>query len=390
MKKRTRVAHPREVAVPPDNRPLVAPIYQSVKFTFDDVEQTIAHFTRQRPGFYYSRVSNPTLRQLEQLLAELQERDGCLLMGSGVAAIAAPVIALCSAGDHVVHFAELYQPTQKLVGRLLRRYGVASTMLSIDDVEGLERVLAATPTRLVVFESPTNPVLKVADLERITSLARQHGALTLLDNTLGGFHNHGRYDIDLFAHSLTKYASGHGDVMGGAIIGSAALIEALRDDAAILGATLDPHAAFLVLRGMKTYFLRRDAQCHGAQRIAEFLAGHPAVERVRYPGLPADPSHALARKQMSDFGTIVTLDLRGGIAAGTRLAEALELFAIAASLGSAESLVLPPALQQPRGLNAEQRGWSGIGPGTVRLSIGLEDVDDLLADLDSALNASQD
>ena len=388
MKKRTRVAHPREVAVPPDNRPLVAPIYQSVKFTFDDVEQTLAHFTRRREGFYYSRVSNPTLRQLEQLLAELQERDSCLLMGSGVAAIAAPVVALCKAGDHVIHFAELYQPTQKLVGRLLKRYGVTSTMLSIDDVDGLERVLAATPTRLVVFESPTNPVLKVANVERITGLARKHGALTLLDNTLAGFHNHGRYEVDLFAHSLTKYASGHGDVMGGAIIGSATLIDGLRDDVAILGPTLDPHAAFLLLRGMKTYFLRRDAQCHGAQRIAEFLAGHPAVERVRFPGLPGDPGHALARKQMSDFGTIVTLDLRGGIAAGTRLAEALELFAIAASLGSAESLVLPPALQQPRGLTGEQRRWADVGPGTVRLSIGLEDPDDLIADLDTALKAS--
>ena len=388
MKKRTRVAHPREVAVPPDNRPLVAPIYQSVKFTFDDVEQTLAHFTRRREGFYYSRVSNPTLRQLEQLLAELQERDSCLLMGSGVAAIAAPVVALCKTGDHVIHFAELYQPTQKLVGRLLKRYGVTSTMLSIDDVDGLERVLAATPTRLVVFESPTNPVLKVANLERITGLARKHGALTLLDNTLAGFHNHGRYEVDLFAHSLTKYASGHGDVMGGAIIGSATLIDGLRDDVAILGPTLDPHAAFLLLRGMKTYFLRRDAQCHGAQRIAEFLAGHPAVERVRFPGLPGDPGHALARKQMSDFGTIVTLDLRGGIAAGTRLAEALELFAIAASLGSAESLVLPPALQQPRGLTGEQRRWADVGPGTVRLSIGLEDPDDLIADLDTALKAS--
>ena len=388
MKKRTRVAHPREVAVPPDNRPLVAPIYQSVKFTFDDVEQTLAHFTRRREGFYYSRVSNPTLRQLEQLLAELQERDSCLLMGSGVAAIAAPVVALCKTGDHVIHFAELYQPTQKLVGRLLKRYGVTSTMLSIDDVDGLERVLAATPTRLVVFESPTNPVLKVANVERITGLARKHGALTLLDNTLAGFHNHGRYEVDLFAHSLTKYASGHGDVMGGAIIGSATLIDGLRDDVAILGPTLDPHAAFLLLRGMKTYFLRRDAQCHGAQRIAEFLAGHPAVERVRFPGLPGDPGHALARKQMSDFGTIVTLDLRGGIAAGTRLAEALELFAIAASLGSAESLVLPPALQQPRGLTGEQRRWADVGPGTVRLSIGLEDPDDLIADLDTALKAS--
>jgi cystathionine beta-lyase/cystathionine gamma-synthase len=382
---RTLVTHPPEVELPPGNRPLVAPIYQSVKFTFDDVGDTLEHFQRRREGFYYSRVSNPTLRQLEGVLARLQGRDGCLLTGSGIAAIAVPLLALCKAGDHVVCFAEQYQPTQKLVGRLLRRYGVSSTMLSIDDVEALERVLAGTPTRVVVFESPTNPVLKVADLERITALARRHAALTLLDNTLAGFHNHGQYDVDLYAHSLTKYASGHGDVMAGAIIGRADLVSSLRDDAAVLGATLDPHAAFLVLRGMKTYFVRRDAQCRTAQRVAEFLAAHPAVERVRYPGLPDDPGHGLARRQMHDFGTIVTFDIAGGEAAGTRFAEALELFAIAASLGSTESLVLPPALQQPRGLTAEQRRWTGIGPGTVRLSLGLEDTDDLLSDLATAL-----
>jgi cystathionine beta-lyase/cystathionine gamma-synthase len=382
---RTLVTHPPEVMLPPGNRPLVAPIYQSVKFTFDDVGETLAHFQRRHGGFFYSRVSNPTLRQLEGVLARLQGRDGCLLTGSGIAAIAVPLIALCRAGDHVVYFAEQYQPTQKLVGRLLKRYGVAGTMLSITDLDALERVLATTPTRVVVFESPTNPVLKVADLERITALARRHGALTLLDNTLAGFHNHGQHDVDLYSHSLTKYASGHGDVMGGAIIGEPKLIDSLRDDANILGATLDPHAAFLVLRGMKTYFLRWEAQCRTAQRVAEFLARHAAVERVRYPGLPDDPGHALARRQMRDFGTLVTFDIAGGEAAGTRFAEALNLFAIAASLGSTESLVMPPALQQPRGLTAEQRRWSDIGPGTVRLSLGLEDADDLLADLSAAL-----
>ena len=388
---RTLVTHPPEVTLPPGNRPLVAPIYQSVKFTFDDVGDTLAHFQRRHEGYFYSRVSNPTLRQLEGMLAGLQGRDGCLLTGSGIAAIAAPLIALCRAGDHVVYFAEQYQPTQKLVGRLLKRFGVAGTMLSITDLDAIERVLAGTPTRVVVFESPTNPVLKVADVERLTALARRHGALTLLDNTLAGFHNHGQYDVDLFAHSLTKYASGHGDVMGGAIIGQAKLVDSLRDDVAILGATLDPHAAFLVLRGMKTYFLRWEAQCRTAQRVAEFLVRQPNVERVRYPGLPEDAGHALACRQMRDFGTLVTFDISGGEAAGTRFAEALDLFAIAASLGSTESLVLPPALQQPRGLTAEQRRWSDIGPGTVRLSLGLEDPDDLLADLAAGLRkASND
>ena len=222
-------------------------------------------------------------------------------------------------------------------------------MLSIDDLEGLERVLAATPTRLVVLESPTNPVLKIVDLERATSIARRHGALTLLDNTLAGFHNHGQFDVDLFAHSLTKYASGHGDVMGGAIIGRAELIDAMRDDIGILGPTLDPHAAFLLQRGMKTYFVRWEAQCRNALAVAEHLARHPRVQRVRYPGLAQDPYAALASRQMHDFGTIVTFDIEGGLAAGSRFCEALQLFAITASLGSTESLAVPPALQQPRG-----------------------------------------
>ncbi len=385
MRKRTRVTHLPEVPVPPDNRPLVAPIYQSVKFTFDDVAETQDYGARRRGGFYYSRLSNPTLRQLELVLAELQGRDGCLLTGSGVAAISMTLLSLLKAGDHVVYFAETYTPTRVVLRKLLGRYGVTSTMLSVADLESLERTLASTPTRLVVFESPTNPVLKIADLKRITSLARAHGALTLLDNTLAGLHNHGQYDVDLFAHSLTKYASGHGDVMGGAVIARRELIESLRDDFTNLGPTLDPHAAFLVLRGVKTYFVRWDAQCRNALRVAEFLQSHPAVAKVRYPGLPDDPGHRLAASQMDGFGTLVTFDLKAGLEAGTKFAEALQLFALTASLGSTESLVVAPAMQQPRGFTPEQLAWSDIGPGTVRLSIGIEDPDDLVDDLRQAL-----
>ena len=388
MKKRTRVTHLPEVVVPADDRPLVAPIYQSVKFSFDDVAETRRYWSGQRAGFYYSRVSNPTLRQLELALAELQDRDACLLTGSGVAAIAMALIGLLKSGDHVVYFAELYPPTRVLVGRLLARYGVASTLLSVDDAAGLERTLGSVPTRLVVFESPSNPALKVADIARVTAAARRHGALTLLDNTLGGLHNHGLYDVDLFVHSLTKYASGHGDVMGGAIIGRRELLETLREDATNIGPTLDPHAAYLILRGLKTYFLRWDAQCRNALRVAEYLAGRPEVSRVRYPGLAADPGHALAARQMDGFGTLVTFDLAGGLEQGSRFAEALELFSIAASLGSTESLVVPPALQQPRGMGDEQRAWTDINVGTVRLSIGIEDGDDLLDDLRQALERS--
>jgi cystathionine beta-lyase/cystathionine gamma-synthase len=388
MKPRTRVIHLPDVQVPPDDRALVAPIYQSVKFSFDDVSETKRFWAGKRDGYYYSRVSNPTLRQLEIALADLQGRDACLLTGSGAAAIAVSLLSLLEAGDHVVYFAELYGPTRALLARLLRRYGVASTMLSIEDLEGLERVLGATPTRLVVFESPTNPAVKVADVARVTALARTHGALTLLDNTLAGLHNHGGQDVDVFVHSLTKFASGHGDVMGGAVIARSELVDRMREDAVILGPTLDPHAAFLILRGLRTYFLRWDAHCANALRVAGFLASRPEVAQVRYPGLQDDAGHALAARQMDGFGAIVTFDLAAGTEAGTRFAEALQLFSIAASLGSTESLVVAPAMQQPRRMNAEQAAWTGIGPGTVRLSVGIEDADDLVEDLRQALERS--
>lgn len=388
MKKPSDVNHPPEVPVAADNRPLVAPIYQSVKFEFPDVDETQRALRGERPGFFYSRSSNPTTRQLEKTLAAMQDREEALVCGSGVAAIAQALIALTQSGDHVLCFVETYGPTRALIRRTLSRFGVKHTMLSIEDDEGIERVLATTPTKLVIFESPTNPVTKIADIGHITRAARKHGALTVMDNTLAGPHQHGDTDVDIFVHSLTKYAAGHGDVLGGAIIASSALIKRLRPESVLLGAALDPHAAWLVQRGLKTYFLRYDAAAASAQRVAEYLAQQDSVSRVHYPGLPQHPRHELARKQMRSFGSIVTFDLRAGAAAGDRFADALQLFAIAASMGSTESLVIPPALMGPRDLPPELEQLSGIAPGTVRLSIGLEDPEDLLADVASALAAA--
>jgi cystathionine beta-lyase/cystathionine gamma-synthase len=387
MKPPTHVNHPPAVDVPSDNRPLVAPIYQSVKFTFDSVAESERESRGQRDGFQYSRVTNPTLRQLELTLAQLQGRDGCLLTASGVAAANLAMLSLCKQGDHVIMFAEMYQPTRYMIRRVLARYGIAHTMLSIEDVEGVERTLAQQATRLIMFESPTNPVLKIASLERLTATARAHGALTLLDNTFAGFHNHGQFDIDIYAHSLTKFASGHGDVMGGAVIARSELIEALRTDFVIFGSTLDPHTAFLIQRGMKTYPLRYERQCRNALQVATFLETQPQVARVSYPGLRSHPQHELAARQMHDFGGMVTLEMReDGMA--ERFSEALQLFSISASLGSTESLVYPGRLIYPRDLSAAERSWAGISERTVRLSIGIEDGDDLLADLQQALAIS--
>lgn len=388
MKKETRVNHPPAVEVPPDNRPIVAPIYQSVKFEFENVEETLRSFRGERAGFFYARASNPTTRQLELLLAELQGRDDCLVTASGVNAIAQTLIALSKRGDHIVCFVETYKPTLYLIRRLLGRFGVTHTLLSIEDVQAVERVLASQPTRMVFFESPTNPVTKIADIPTLTRLARARGALTVMDNTFAGFHQHGEYDIDVFIHSLTKYASGTGDVMGGAVIAGAELIRGMRADFGALGAALDPHAAFLIQRGLKTYFVRYREQSASAMRIAELLASHSAVAKVHYPGLPGHPQHELARAQMRDFGTIVSFDLRGGAETGRRFAESLKLFALAASLGATESLVVAPQMMGGRDLTPEQLRLSGITEGTVRLSIGLEHPDDLLEDVRQALETA--
>ncbi len=384
MKPRTFVNHPPQVRVPEDNRALVAPIYQSVKFTFDDVEESQRQSRGERDGYQYSRVSNPTLRQLELTLAQLQGRDACLLTASGVAAVTITMMALCSQGDHVVLFAESYQPSRLAVRRLLSRYGVRHTLLSIEHLDKLEEVLRATPTRLVLFESPTNPVLKVADIERITSLARTHGALTVLDNTFAGFHNHGQFDIDVFVHSLTKYASGHGDVMGGAVIARRELIDGMKGDFIVHGSALDPHTAFLIQRGLKTYFLRYDRQCASADAVARFLESHPAVEAVRYPGLASHPQHTLATHQMHDMGTIVTFELKAAQQPQS-FANALKLFTLAASVGSTESLIQPGQLMMPRDLNAIEREWAAVTAHTMRLSCGIEDEQDLIEDLEQAL-----
>lgn len=385
MDRFTRLNHPPEVPLPADNRPVVAPIHRSVKFEFETVEETVRNWRGARPGFNYLRSANPTTRQLELTLAQLQQRADALACASGVGVVADTLLSLTKQGDHILSFVELYGPTRHLVRRTLGKFGVTHTLLSITDLDGIERVLATTPTRLVVFESPTNPMNRIADIAAITELARRHGALTVMDNTVAGPHQHGQFDVDVFLHSLTKFASGHGDVMGGAVIANAELIAQMRPDFNVLGAALDPQAAFLIQRGLKTYTLRYREHSRSAQTVAEFLDAHPAVSAVHYPGLSTHPGHALARAQMSDFGSVVTFDLRAGAEAGRQFAEALELFAMAASFGATDSLVLPSQLLVGRDLDAEQQRLAGIGAGTVRLSIGLESIEDLLADLAQAL-----
>ena len=385
MKDETRVNHPPAIELPDDNHPLNLPIFQNVKWETDTVAEAERVARGERPGFFYSRLANPSVRQLELLLAQLQKRDDCVATASGVNALTQTLIGLTRAGDHVIFFTEGYGPTRQIIRKMLSRFGISHSMRSIDDLEGLERELKSRRTRLVWFESPTNPVNKIADIASITRLARAHGALTVLDNTAAGFHQHGEFDVDIFVHSLTKYATGAGDVMGGAVIARQELIESLRSDFRLFGAHLDALSASLMVRGLKTYFVRYRTQSTNALAVAEFLEGHPACTRVRYPGLASHPKAALARQQMREFGSVICFDLVAGYEAGRRFTEALQWFARTPSFGSTESLAMPPQMMQPKDLSPEELAISEIGPGTVRLSIGLEDLADLQADLTQAL-----
>jgi cystathionine beta-lyase/cystathionine gamma-synthase len=389
MKRETRVQHPPHVEVPADNRPLNAPIQQNVKWDTPSIAEAQRIARGERPGFFYSRLSNPGTRQLEMLLAGLQGREDCLTCASGVSAIAQLLLAMTRSGDHVVFFIEGYGPTRQLLRGMLARFGVSHSMLSIEDHAGLAAVLAARPTRLVFFESPTTPAGKIADIAAICALAHAHGALAVMDNTQAGVHQHGDYPVDVFVHSLTKFATGAGDVMGGAIIADRAVLDPLRHDLLLFGAPVDPLTASLMVRGFKTYFLRYQQQSAAATELACLLEAHPACARVMHPALDSHPQAALARAQMREPGCVITFSMREGAEAGRRFAEALQWFARTPSYGSTESLVMAPQFLQPRDLTVEERALSGIDDGTVRLSIGLEDVEDLRADLLQALQAAE-
>jgi cystathionine beta-lyase/cystathionine gamma-synthase len=384
MKKQTRVTHPKAVELLGGNDPVVPPVHRSVKFTYPSIAESLTAEAKEH-GFDYTRDSNPTTRELELLAAEMQDRDDAITTGTGMAAIWLGLLGNLEAGDRVVIFVESYRPNRIAVRRFLPKLGLNFTMLSVHDLAGIEQAFAQEDTKLVLFEAPTNPMLQVPDLAAITALAKRHDVITVLDNTFAGLHNHGRYDIDYFVHSLTKYANGHGDVMGGIVIGERKRIRAIKPLAVNMGAVLDPGVAALISRGLKTYYLRYERHSANALAVAEHLTKRKEVAKVFYPGLTADPGHELARKQMADFGGVLAFELDAEKERTWAFIDALELFTTTASLGSTESLVCPVKLYLGSDLSAEEHARAQIKDGTVRLAVGIEDVDDLVADLDQAL-----
>jgi cystathionine beta-lyase/cystathionine gamma-synthase len=384
MKKESRVTHPPEVKLPDGNRPLVGPVYRSVKFTYPSIEASLSAEAKEH-GFDYTRDSNPTTRQLELLAAQLQDRDDAIAVASGMAAIWLGVLGNLAAGDRVVIFVESYRPNRVMVRRFLPRLGIEFTMLSLHDHDAIEEAFAQGDTKLVLFEAPTNPMLQVPDIQAVVTLAKRYDVVTVLDNTFAGLHNHGKFEIDYFVHSLTKYAGGHGDALGGIVIGDKRRIKALRPHAVNMGATLDPGVSFLMSRGLKTYYLRYGQHSANALAIAEFLSQRREVEKVFYPGLPSDPGHALASRQMTDFGGVLSFDLRADKDQTWAFIDALQLFATTASLGSTDSLVAPVKLYLGMDLTSEEQEQAQIKDSTVRLAVGIEHIDDLIADLTQAL-----
>jgi cystathionine beta-lyase/cystathionine gamma-synthase len=387
MKKETRVTHQPEVKLPEGNQSLIGPVYRSVKFTFPTIADSLNAEARAS-GFEYTRDSNPTTRQLELLCAELQDRDDAIAVGTGMASIWLALLGNLTAGDRLVIFVESYRPTRVAARKFLPRYGIGFEMVSLHDGAALEAALAKPDTKAILFESPTNPMLQIPDIEAILGLAKTHGVVTILDNTFAGLHNHGQYDVDFFVHSLTKFAGGHGDVMGGAVIASADRIRSLKPLAVNMGATLDPGAAYEILRGLRTYYLRYERHCRNARALADYLETRDEVSRVLYPGLKTHPGHALAARQMHDFGGVVAFSLRdAGRDRTFAFIDALELHVTASSLGSTDSLAAPVQLYFASDLSEEERSAAQIDESMVRLAVGIEHIDDLIADLAQALDA---
>jgi cystathionine beta-lyase/cystathionine gamma-synthase len=366
---------------------LATPIVQTSTFAFGSSEELRRCLAGDDELYLYTRYANPTLRDLEERLAALEQAEAALALASGMAAMTSAVFSLVEAGDEVLGSASLYGGTARLLVETLPRFGLRSRLLPLSDLSRLDRV-ADAKSRVLILESPTNPALEIVDLAAVSAAAHARGLCVVVDNTFATPYLQRPLALgaDLVMHSLTKSLAGHSDIIGGALMGSRQRIDAARATMKVFGGCMDPHAAFLALRGVKTLHLRVERQCANALALALRLEGHPAVRRVLYPGLPSHPGHAVAARQMSGFGGIVTLVLAGGLPAAERFYDRLALVARAASLGGVESLASLPVHTSHYGLSEEQLREAGVDPGMVRLSLGVEDSADLVADVEHALS----
>jgi methionine-gamma-lyase len=379
----TRAVHG---AAEPATGPITTPIVQSSTFAFASAEEMRRYLEGDDELFLYTRYANPTLQALETALAGLEGGEAALVFASGMAAITTGILSLLEPGDEVLASSALYGGTTRFVRELLPRMGFGGRIIPTSGLARLEAVVGPK-SRVLVVESPTNPSLDIVDIQALCADAHDHGLRVIVDNTFATpcLQRPLSLGADLVMHSLTKALAGHADVMGGALVGPHAAIEGARGWLKVLGGCMDPHPAFLALRGLKTVHLRVARQCENAMALAEALRGHAKLSAVRYPGLPSHPGHDVARRQMSGFGGIVTFVVKGGLPAAEKVYDGLTLVRRAASLGGVESLCSLPVHTSHHGYSPDQLAMAGVDPGMMRLSLGVEDAADVIADVEQAL-----
>jgi O-acetylhomoserine/O-acetylserine sulfhydrylase-like pyridoxal-dependent enzyme len=384
----TRAVHAWRVTEPVDQEPASVPIYQSATFSFDDIETFAAvGKTKISGGYLYTRWANPTTDALARAVSTLEGSEAAACYASGMGTIHVTLSSLARAGDHVVSASQIYGGTHRLLSEVLPRAGIEVSFVDVSDHAAIESAFRDT-TRALYCETIGNPTLPVADLEALAEIAHRHGALLVVDATFTTPYllralAHG---ADLVIHSATKYLGGHSDVTGGVVAGSHELVARIRHLGIDLGATLSPFDSWLILRGVQTLGLRMERICESALALASFLEEHPRVERVVYPGLATHPQHELARKLFGDrYGGMVAFEVEGGSPAGRSVLERVRVASAAASLGGTKTLIVHPASVTHTQLSAEQLRAAGISEGMMRVSVGIEDVEDIIDDLDRAL-----
>ncbi len=387
----TKSVHAGEARAKPYGS-LTTPIIQTSTYTFEDTASLIEHMRRKEQGLdpvrgEYGRYGNPTQEAVEHKIAALDGAEAALALASGMAALTSTLLTFLESGDHVILTEDCYRRSRQFCIEFVAKFGVSCTLVPLGDYEALEAAVKPN-TRILVSETPTNPYLRVADLPRLAALSEEHGLITVVDTTFGTPCNVRPIEqgIDLVLHSATKYLGGHNDLLAGVIVGSAEHIAAVRETAALLGPVADPHTLYLLNRGLKTLSLRMTRHNENGQRIAEFLEEHPAIRRVWYPGLPSHPDHDLARRQMSGFGGVISFEVDSDLEGTGRFIDALRIPYMGPSLGGVESIVEQPALMSHFTLNEEERAALGIGGELVRYAAGVEDAQDLIADLSQALS----
>jgi cystathionine beta-lyase/cystathionine gamma-synthase len=366
--------------------PLTTPIVQTSVFTVPGVEGLREYAAGDSGMYLYSRYGNPTVTAVEEKIAALEEAEAAVATSSGMAAELIAVLAACQAGDEIVSMLDVYGGTVKLFEQVLPRCGIKTRFIPYHDINNAARYFSRK-TRMLFLESPTNPTLRCVDLRALCELGGRRRVCVVVDNTFATpvLQKPIEFGADMVLHSATKYLGGHSDVTAGVVAGSKKWMDFARTMMIYTGGVLDPGCAYLLLRGLKTLEVRVERACRNAMRIAEALEQHPKVARVYYPGLPDSESHEIARRQMKDFGMMVSFDLRGRGRAAERFIDSLKLWYLAASLGGVESTVSYPVLTSHIGLSAKQMELLGVSAATVRLSVGIEDEGDLLADLEQAL-----